>query len=117
MKMSNGSPKDKPNGRSAPMRVTPPITEIGALDTIFSDWLAGIRRISSFFRKKFRRLPESSGDESRPPPTITQQIYLSYKSECVDRACGDQPPLRRHSNIEPLDQLLGPAAKQLRRKD
>lgn len=119
--MTTENPKDKPDGRLTPMRDAPrttdPVGVIGELNTIFSEWLAGIRRnAGSFVRRKSRRLPQSSDAGSRPA-TINEQIALLYQLERVDRACGVYPSRRRHGDIEPLAQLIGPTGKEVKGKD
>jgi hypothetical protein len=74
------------NPRRATMPTTDPVREIG------------------------KRMPKSSDAESQAP-TITEQIYSFFQRERVDRGYGNYQPSRHPANIEPLDQLLGPAGK------
>ena len=61
---------------------------------------------------KLKQPGEASDPQSRQP-TITEQIYRMFQLERADRGYGlYQPTLRNRNNVEPLDQLLGPAANQ-----
>jgi hypothetical protein len=61
---------------------------------------------------KPKRPGESSDAESKKP-TITEEVRRLFHSERLDRGYGVYQPWRRHrGNIEPLDQLLGPAGKE-----
>src|SRR5215467_13946213 len=77
MKMSTGSPKDKPNRRltqvSATTRTTDPAVEVGNQDE--RQWWARMRRaVANFFPEKAKRIPECS-DAVAKPLTVTEQIY------------------------------------------
>lgn len=60
--------------------------------------------------------PERSGetsDATSKQPTITEQVRMHYLSERLDRGYGLCRPHRRtRDNLEPLDQLLGPAVNE-----
>jgi hypothetical protein len=58
--------------------------------------------------------PKSSDDAESKAPTITEQIYSFFQRERVDRGCGVYQPSLHRSNIEPLDQLLGPVGKEVK---
>jgi hypothetical protein len=102
--MSTGNPKDKLNRRSrvrATVRTPDPDSQL----------LARIRRhIANFLPEKAKGSAECSDADSKPL-TVSEQIYVQLQLERLDRYGFYQQP-RRHRNIEPLDQLLGPARKE-----
>jgi hypothetical protein len=105
--VSTGSPKDKSNRRLTRVRAT--------MRTMDPDrqWLARMRRaVASFFAEKAKRSPECSDGESKPL-TITEQIYVQVQLERLDRFGFYQQPRRHRANIDPLDQLLGPAGEEV----
>lgn len=107
--MSTGSPKDKPNRRltqvSATTRTTDPAVEVGNQDE--RQWWARMRRaVANFFPEKAKRIPECS-DAVAKPLTVTEQIYVGFQLERLDRYGFYQQPLRNRAN-DPLDQLLSP---------
>jgi hypothetical protein len=101
--MSTGSPKDKSNRRLTRVRA---IT--GTMDSY--QWWARICRY--FFPETAKRWPEGSDAESKPL-TVTEQIYGHLRLERLDRFGSYQQPRRHRANIEPLDQLLGPAREEV----
>jgi len=76
-----------------------------------SEWLARMRRaVANFLPEKGKGSPESSAAENKPL-SINEQIYAQLQWERLDR-CGFYQLPRRHRNVEPLDELLGPAGKE-----
>jgi hypothetical protein len=105
--MSSGSPKDKSNRRLTQVRAT-----MRTMDPYWQ-WLARMRRtVANFFPEKAKRSPECFDAESKPL-TVTEQFYVQAQLERLDRFGFYQQPRRHRANIEPLDQLLGPARKEV----
>jgi hypothetical protein len=57
----------------------------------------------------------ASSDADSEPSTITEQIKFFLQREHVDRGYGISQPSLHRGNIEPLDQLLGPAGKKAKK--
>jgi hypothetical protein len=106
--MSTGSPKDKSNRRLTRVRAT-----TGTMDS-YGQWWARVRRTVAnyFFPEKAKRSPQCSDAESKPL-TVTEQIYVQLDLERLDRFGFHQQARRHRANIEPLDQLLGPAREEV----
>jgi hypothetical protein len=58
-----------------------------------------------------KRSPDCADAKSKPPPTVTQQIYEQMRSEGMAHGYFCEQPLRHHANY-PLDQLLRPVEKE-----
>ena len=115
--MSSGSSKTRRNDRPTPVRTAvrtiDPVREIGNQDMINWPWVLRMRRfMANLFADKAQRVHGSSDAESKTALTITEQIYLQM--ERMDCGYGYQEPLRHRTNIDPLDQLLAPARKEVK---
>lgn len=113
--MSTGSPKTKPNDRPTPVRTTVRTTasvrEVGIRDITYRQWVRRI--VANLFPEKAERSPECSDAESNTALTTGEQIYVQLKLERLDHGYGFyQQPLRHRADIDSLDQLFGPAAKE-----
>jgi hypothetical protein len=106
--MSTGSPKNKPNDRLTRVRATMRTT-----DPDWQWWDRIRRALGNFFPEKAKRSPECSAGQNKPL-TVREQIYVQLQLERLDRFGFYQQPRRYRANIEPLDQLLGPAMEEVK---